>query len=406
MPMGRGRKGTGVELRPGSIRVKFTWNGERCVETLPDTKPTIPNKRAAETMMREIYSLIDLGRFTIEDYARYFPRAGRVKDAQAARAGTETFGAFADLYLAGRSDLAKATLSQYGNELARWKERIGAHRPMASIVHSWLKAEVGKVAFPSARMRNNSLIALRGTFDLWVADKPRERVNPMDGIGNAKVQRKKKDPFDLDEVEAILADMHAHYPPAVAFYFEFAFFAGMRPEEQIALLWSKIDWQRGRARVDAVRTFKGSDIGTTKTFVERDVELSERALKALTAMRPLTQLKKHGHVFEHPELEDSEGNLGKPWHDERSQRDRYWKPSLARCKVRYRTAYKTRSTYITMNIMEGANAVWVAEQAGHSVAQLWRDYAEWINAADRGRERRKLDDALRRRAAEREEKAG
>lgn len=405
MAMGRGRTGSGVELRKRSIRVHFTWNGRRYRETLEDTPPTVPNRKAAERMMAEINKLIDLGRFDLEEYARYFPNSARVKAAKVAPA-VQTFGTMCGLYMDGIGDLAAATKSQYGNELERWKARIGADRPMAEIRHSWLKAKIGKVDFPGPRSRNNALIPLRGVFALWVADSPRDRVDPMDGVGNAAVQRKKPDPFDLDEVEAILADMHANYPPAVAWYFEFAFFAGMRPEEQIALLWSKIDWRRGMARVDTVRTFKGTDEARTKTFVERDVELSERALRALTAMRPLTQLKKHGHVFEHPELRDEEGNLGKPWHDERSQRDRYWKPSLTRCKVRYRTAYKTRATYVTMNIMEGANPAWVATQTGHSVAQIWRDYADWINAADRGRERRKLDEALKRRAAEREEKAG
>jgi hypothetical protein len=74
-----------------------------------------------------------------------------------------------DLYEEGNTELAAATKSQYGNELKRWKTRLGKDR-RSSDPHSWLKAEVGKVKFPSARMRNNSLIPLRAVFALWVAD--------------------------------------------------------------------------------------------------------------------------------------------------------------------------------------------------------------------------------------------
>jgi integrase len=384
--MGTGRKTRrGVEPRRASIRLHFTWNGERCRETL-DLAPTEPNCKHAERMVDEIRRRITMGTFR---YADFFPESDRARAEGKTRA--DTFGAFADLLIDGRYaesnvELAAATKSQYANELKRWKGRIGTDKPMREIRHSWLQAVVGKVAFPSARMRNNSLIPLRAVFDLWVADDPRARSNPMEGIGNAAVQKRLPDPLDLEEAEAILADMAKRYDERVVAYFEFAFFGGMRPEEQIALRWPKVDLRKRLARVDAARTFKGTE-KETKTYEVRDVELNTRAMAALERMRRWTALKPHGHVFENPVT-------GKPWHDERSQRDHYWKPALRRLGIRERRAQQTRSTYATMCLMAGMNPAKVAEMLGHDVKQFFASYARWINKADMGREMAKLEAVL------------
>lgn len=398
--MGTGRRRRGVELRERSIRVHFTWNGERCRETL-EWKPTEAHANAAARLVDEIRSRIELGTFTAADYAQYFPtseraaaaRAAADAKAEAARAALPTFSTYAKRYREarlgdGNQELAPATKSQYDNELKRWEARIGAAKPMHEIEHSWLAGIVGKVEFPSARMRNNSLIPLRGVFDMWVADAPRERTSPLDGVGNAAVQKKKPDPLDRDETEAILARMEKQYDPRVWAYYEAAFFSGMRPEEQIALRWSKLDFRRGMVKIDVVRTFKGGE-KETKTYKEREFEMNTRSRAAFERMRQWTALKPHGHVFENPVT-------GKPWHDERSQRDHYWKPTLLRLGIRDRRAYATRASYATMCLMAGMNPGWVAEQLGHDLKEFFASYAKWINQADKGREMKKLEAELAR----------
>jgi integrase len=377
--VGKGRATRrGVEPRQASIRVHFTWNGERCRETL-ELAPTVPNCKHAERMVEEIHRRIALSTFR---YADFFPDSPRAKAE--AKTKADTFGAYADLLIEGQYgeanlELAAATKSQYANELKRWKTRIGVDRPMRDVRHSWLKAEVSKIAFPSARMRNNSLIPLRAVFEAWVADDRARRTNPMEGIGNAGVQRGLPDPLDRGEADAIVAEMYRRYDERVAAYFEFAFYSGMRPEEQIALRWPKVDLRKRMARVDVARTFKGTE-KAIKTYEARDVELNSRAMAALERMRPWTALKPHSHVFENPVTE-------RPWHDERSQRDHYWKPALRKLGIRERRASQTRSTYATMCLMarEGMNPAWVAAQLGHDVKEFFRSYARWINAGDRGR---------------------
>ena len=83
-----------------------------------------------------------------------------------------------------------------------------------------------------------------------------------------------------------------------------------------------------------------------------------------------------------------------PWHDERSQRDTYWRPMLKKLGIRWRKPYNTRHTYCTVALMGGVNPAYIASQAGHSIKMLLEKYARWLPGEDGGNERRKLEVAM------------
>jgi integrase len=121
-------------------------------------------------------------------------------------------------------------------------------------------------------------------------------ANPADGIDNLKVQKAQPDPFTADEVEIILSKALELEGEDVRDWFEFAFFAGMRVSEQIALPWSAVDLRLGTAAVrGAVVMGKAKD--RTKTHTERTVELNDRALAVIQRQRAKTALQPHGRVF-------------------------------------------------------------------------------------------------------------
>jgi integrase len=373
--------------------VSFTFKGERCKETLGGDKPWAPtqtNLAVAERLMVRVREALDLDRRGLKpfDYKEHFPDSKRARGVAAAVDPDElrTFGQFATAYHEGLDPqkYAPATRSQYENELKRWKKRIGADKPMADIKHSWLVGIVGKVKFPSPQMRNNSLIPLRGTFALWVADDKRNRVDPMEGISNATRQKEQPDPYEWDEAMLIMADMRKHDPLLAALYYVLAFNTGMRPEELIAFRWVKMDWKRCRGLVDTVRTFKGGE-KKVKTKRARWVNFNSAAMAALRELRALTELKKHGHVLENPAT-------GEPWHDDRKQRDNYWKPCIRRLRLRYRDPYKTRSTRATAMLMRGMNPAYCAAQLGQSKRVFWETYAEWIELAEKANDRERAKD--------------
>src|SRR4051794_8666957 len=114
----------------------------------------------------------------------------------------------------------------------------------------------------------------------------------MIGVENMPVVKKLPEPLSASERDRILADMAKHYDQRVTAYYQFMFYTGMRPEEAIALRWSDIDFQSGTARVQRVRTFRGSEREGSKTHAQRDVDLMPRAREALAAMRHYTFLKR------------------------------------------------------------------------------------------------------------------
>lgn len=373
----------GVEARETSIRLFFVWQGKRMRETLTvagkPMAPTPANLKFAARTAAEIRNKIDLGVFVL---AEYFPDSPR---ALVASADTLTFGKACELWLETKGRLAKKTLDQYRNALGVWQALLGKDTALARITHGQVAAKVGGHPWASAKLLNNYLIPLRGVFKL--AGRDMKLDDPMEGIENSKHQAPPPDPLAGDEAASIVAHMHKHFDPRVALYFEFAFLTGMRPEEIIALRWGDVDWQHATIRVERART--AGEVKPLKTYHARDVDLLSRTVEVLQAMKPWTFMGgPDATIFQNPVT-------ARPWHDERSQRDHYWTPCLRRLGIRHRRAYQTRHTYATTALMAGANPAYVARQMGHKSAKmLFTVYSKWIDGADRGREKAKLEAAL------------
>ena len=379
-----GREGNGVELREKSIRVSFTLDGVRQRVTL-EIPPTPINERYAAKLVARVRKAIAEGSF---DWGEYFPNSPQAK----AKQPTHTFGGWCDLWLDTKGRLSKNTLNQYRNALIVWKDLLGADTPMDQVSHAVVAAKVGKTPWKSAKLLNNYLICLRGVFAL--AGRSLKMDNPMEGIENSKHQIPPPDPLSTFEMEKVLAHLKERFDIRAWAYFEFAFMTGMRPEELIELRWGDVDWASSSIRVERART--SGEVKPLKTYNSRDVDLVSRALGALEAMKPWTMLGgvdhldgEHGRrIFENP-------GTNRPWHDERSQRDTYWRPALRATGIRWRRPYQTRHTYATNALSAGVNPTYIARQMGHKNAKmLFTVYAKWIDGSDRGREKAKLEQLL------------
>lgn len=74
------------------------------------------------------------------------------------------------------------------------------------------------------------------------------------------------------------------------------------------------------------------------------------------------------------------------------QRDNYWTPILKRLRIRRRRVYQTRHPFATTALMAGVNPSYISRQLGHkSPETVFKVYAKWIDGADRGREKAKLE---------------
>ena len=381
-----GRTGTGVEARERSIRVQFVYEGRTIKERLTVAgkalAPTPANLKYAARVAAEIKRRVALGTFT---FAEFFPDSKRIPATE-----VTTFGKLAKLWVESKGNLAASTRDQYANAANMWVRMLGEDTPIRDLTHATLAAKIGGTPWASAKSANNYLIALRGILALEYRG-PRALENPMIGIDNLSMVKKPPDPLTTDERDQILKAL-ATRDERVYAYFLFAFSTGMRPEEQIALQWGDVDWQRETVMVQRVRTFRGSERDGSKTHTVREVDLVGPALAALRIMQPYTTLKRDdvgrpADIFENPVT-------GRPWHDERSQRDHYWAPTLKRLGIRSRRAYGTRHTYATAALMAGVNPAYIAQQLGNSVKILLERYARWIPQGDNGRARQAMNEAL------------
>ncbi len=381
--MGRKAISGGVTNFRGKCRVDFKYEGQRYQPVL-DLEYNARNVRATQKMMEIVRAKIEHGVF---DPAVYFPDYAGLKRMAVATtsASAKTFADYAEVWQASISEKAAATREDYRKILNRvWLPAL-RDRPIASIRYSDLLAVLSDYPAMTGKTRNNNLIPLRGVFALAKKD---HAINddPAAELENSKVQVPEPDPFELHEVEQILADLAAHTPAPVVNYFTAAFFTGIRPSELIAIRWADVDFNRRAVRVQRA-IVRGKAKATTKTNTVRDVDLNDRALAAFEAQRKHTQLK-GGQVFSNPAT-------NKPWADIQMQWE-IWNLSLRRCKLRYRVPYQTRHTYATLALhLAGARPGYVARQLGHAnTGMLFKVYSKWIDGADNQRERAKLDAAF------------
>lgn len=378
-----GRTGAGgVELREASIRVHFTYAGKSRKETLTRAgkplAPTPANEKFARRLIEEIKSKIRHGVF---EYDEYFPESKVAKQLRRPDK-MPTVRELGTTWLETKGQLKASTLAQYASAVNFWCELLGADTMVEHITSKVLKAKVGAHVWPSAKTHNNYLIALRGMFELHFED----RRSPAESIANMRATKRPPDPLTIDERDRVLEHLRKHRDPRVWAYFTWMFYTGMRPEEAIALRWSDVDFNRGQVMVQRVRTFKGSEWDDTKTYSERLVDLVPQAMAALSTMKRFTFMKRDEDTGEIVDVFENPKTL-RPWHDERSQRDHYWKPALRVLGIRERRAYCTRHTYCTVGLMGNVKPAYIAAQAGHSLKMLLEVYARWIPANDGGAER-------------------
>jgi integrase len=367
----------GIKPHVKGIKVPFNWNCKRHRPTLT-IEPTPRNMKYAENLLGEINRYVGMGLYTLEMYTKHFPTSRLARSAP--KKTIDTFNDAADKWEATLSYLATGTLSNYRKALNFWRDKLG-DMDIDTIPYSLLAAIANSQSW-KPKYRNEMMIPVRQVFKMAKQD-GQITDNPTENIKNLKVQKQPPDPFELSEVDLILEALRKRYSEQVENYYEFAFFTGVRPEEEIVLKWTDIDFNSHTARIQRVRTAK-TDRDTTKTSSVRDIELNSRAMTALIRQKQHTFLK-DDYVFHNPVT-------NKRWNSEQAQRKRYWTPTLKALGLRHRTQYQTRHTFATMNLMAGANPMWVARQLGHATMQmLLTVYAKWIDGADKSQEKNKLE---------------
>ena len=363
----------GVELRHWksgkvTLRISFYYRNVQCRETIK-LEATASNIKYVHRLRCEIINAIERGTFS---YADYFPNSKFAKRFGHVPTNI-TIGELLNEFLA----LTKET-REWSTYLG-YKKVCDAHlipnfgtiaiqdlKP--AVIREWIRD-----LNVTSKTVSNILTPLRAIIEQALNDE-NIKSNPLDKIVISKLLSKttsksdfKVDPFDKDEIQAILDAAH---DDQIKHLFQFAFFTGLRTSELIALEWDDIDWINGVVHVS--RAVVKKQVKCTKTEAgERDVLLLPPAIMALKGQKPHTFMIGK-RVFHNPRTNE-------PWETDHQIRRTAWIHTLKKAGVRYRNPYQTRHTYASMMLSGGENIMWVAGQMGHvDTEMVMKTYGKWI----------------------------
>lgn len=363
-----GRVGSGVEVRPRSIRLGFTLDGVPQRHTLmlngSPMLPTPANIKYAHRLAAEIKDKIRHGAFSL---AAYFPDSG---------AGPgQSVGSQLDTWLKAQR-IEHSTAAGYQSAIRFWKAAPSGHAslligemPLPGLKPSHILTAIASRPDLSGKTLNNYISVLREALGLAVKDRALLE-NPAADVPRAKHQKPQPDPFTRDEIDAICAGAARRHAGQAANMIEAWMWTGLRTSEIFALRWPNVDLLAGSVLI-AEAVVRGQQKDRTKTAVSRVVKLNSRARAAIEAQRQHSQAA-GGHVFLDP-------RYGTPWTEERAFRRSFWEPLLKIEGVRYRSPYTMRHTYATQMLMAGLQPAYCAGQLGHSVEIFLGTYARWLS---------------------------
>jgi integrase len=180
-------------------------------------------------------------------------------------------------------------------------------------------------------------------------------------------------PFAIREQKYLIDHLPDHWKP----YFRFAFCAGLRCGEQIALKPEDIDSENGVLRICRAVTL---DENGRKTMGATKNRYSRRTIKLIPVMAEALEAQKavyepfRGHYF----FCTTTGALI----DLNNLRDRVWVPALNKAGLPYREMKQTRHSFATIALSCGENPLWIARVMGHrNTDMIIKVYSKYIETA-------------------------
>lgn len=350
----------GVRARGNSILVDFTYQGERCRETLR-LKPTKTTLKEVSRKREAILFEIAMGTF---DYANHFPASTK------ARKFSKLYGQVITIEEALKDWLKNAERRCQYSTLKGYNSVIYHHlipnfgklkltELTAAHIEDWLDS----LDISNKRI-NDVLSPLRLVFKDAFFDQLISK-NPLDRVRFLPVEQREPKPLTPAEISLVLDQLHGQSRNL----FQFAFWSGLRTSELIGLRWEDIDFANNRFYVRVA--IVGGREKTTKTVSGlRTVDLNDCSLSALLNQKNLT-----GSAYR--VFHDEKTN--QPWPSDQIIRKRLWIPALKAAKLEYRNPYQTRHTFASIMLSQGKNPMWVSQQMGHKDWGMIRKvYGRWI----------------------------
>ncbi|PLR48675.1 site-specific integrase [Chimaeribacter arupi] len=394
---------TGVENHGGTLRMWFIYKGQRVRENLgvPDT---VKNRKVAGELRAAVCFAIKSGRF---NYAEQFPNSPNLIRFGVTRQDI-TVGALASKWLAFKElDLTRNALKRYNSYISVASGILGNNTLLSSVtpekilalrkelltgyqicgIHQ-LNRNIKKGR--TARTVNTYLSCVGAMFDFalqngYVDSDPFARLKPL------KKAKSEPDPLNREEYQRLLAIAPSEQ---IRNIWILAINTGMRHGEICALAWEDIDTKNWTIKVTRNLAVVGHFTPPKTESSVRVVNLTQPAITALRNQMALTKMGVQHNIEVHlreygktrqdlctfvfvPRLSARNGQGG-DWYSPGSIGST-WNNMLKRAGIPHRKSYESRHTYACWALSAGANPNYIANQMGHSSAQmLYSVYGKWM----------------------------
>ncbi|WP_367712724.1 site-specific integrase [Helicobacter pylori] len=223
------------------------------------------------------------------------------------------------------------------------------------------------------KYKKNTLISLNALLKSFLAFCESERFlsqNPYFSITLKNAQEAKEiEPFNLEEVKNLIENAPSLRLKA---FLTMAFFTGLRTGEQLALLWSDIDFENKKINIDKSLNLSGAITSPKNKPSIREIDLLEpveKILKELKASEPANKKM----IF-----------LSIPKRTEEFQKA--FKALLKALNLKDRKLYTTRHTFASLMLSQGEEAMWVSKTLGHKdLNTTYKTYSHYIPKQEKER---------------------
>lgn len=358
--------------------VDFKYLGERFRETslLPDTSA---NKKAMTQMAKRLEAEITIGTFS---YEKYFPQSKHLEKVRLLELrhsqgrGTDsvpTFNEHLKYWLAEHQIEWRASYRVTVNSLVNKhiSPELGKY-PLDAITREVLvsfRSNLSDYTTPSGKSLSSVTINRVMTMSKAIIEDGCIRyklTSPFDRIKKLKEEKTHVDPFGLDQINAMIADIRSDFRD----YLIVRVFTGVRTAEIHGLRWKCVDFDRREILIR--ETFSQGRFEYTKNdHSQREIAMSKPVYEALKRQYEITGASgREGLVFCTKQ--------GTPI-DAKNFANRVWSPMLKDLDIPYRRPYNTRHTCATLWLASGEAPEWVARQLGHANTQmLFRVYSRFV----------------------------
>ncbi len=395
---------TGVEKHGDKLRICFHYKGKRVRENLgvPDTPK---NRKVAGELRSSVCFAIRMGSF---DYAKQFPDSPNLKIFGVVNKDI-TVAELAKKWLdLKKLEVSSNTMLRYESVVKNMIELIGGKKMVAAITqenlliarkelltgfHVMKKRQKKAIKGRRVPTVNNYMVIIAGMFQFAV-DARYIDASPFEGISLLKTSKAIPDPLTRDEFARLIDACHHQQ---MKNFWSLAVYTGMRHGELCGLAWEDIDLKAGTLTVR--RNFtraKEFTLPKTESGTNRVIHLVQPALDALKKQAELTRLGKqhrtevklreYGRATIHPctfvfnPQITRRNNTREGYHYSVCSVASSWEMLMRRSGIRYRKAYQSRHTYACWSLAAGANPNFIANQMGHTNAQMvFNVYGTWMS---------------------------